>query len=277
MQLALNELSAQHLTAKPLAKAALHAVTLSVRDGEQVAVIGPSGAGKTTLLHVMACALRPSAGSLTINGQAPWRLSATGLRNLRAALFLAPQVPPLPPRQRVVTAVLAGRLPQQSLWASVRSLFYPSDIALAERALARFGLADKLFERVDRLSGGERQRVGLARVVASQARLLLIDEPLSALDPARGEQTMAALTALARERQATLVTSLHHVELALRHFPRIVGLRDGQIAFDLPTAQVTAEVLQALYAQHLHELSGAATLAPLQPPDEVRPVAMHCR
>jgi len=277
MQLALNELSAQHLTAKPLAKAALHAVTLSVRDGEQVAVIGPSGAGKTTLLHVMACALRTSAGSLTINGQAPWRLSATGLRTLRAALFLAPQVPPLPPRQRVVTAVLAGRLPQQSLWASVRSLFYPSDIALAERALARFGLADKLFERVDRLSGGERQRVGLARVVASQARLLLIDEPLSALDPTRGEQTMTALTALARERQATLVTSLHHVELALRHFPRIVGLRDGQIAFDLPTAQVTAEVLQALYAQHLHELSGAATLVPLQPPDEVRPVAMHCR
>lgn len=277
MQLALNELNAQHLTAKPLAKAALHAVTLSVRDGEQVAVIGPSGAGKTTLLHVMACALRPSAGSLTINGQAPWRLSARGLRTLRAALFLAPQVPPLPPRQRVVTAVLAGRLPQQSLWASVRSLFYPSDIALAERALARFGLADKLFERVDRLSGGERQRVGLARVVASQARLLLIDEPLSALDPTRGEQTMTALTALARERQATLVTSLHHVELALRHFPRIVGLRDGQIAFDLPTAQVTAEVLQALYAQHLHELSGAATLVPLQPPDEVRPVAMHCR
>jgi len=277
MQLALNELSAQHLTAKPLAKAALHAVTLSVRDGEQVAVIGPSGAGKTTLLHVMACALRPSAGSLTINGQAPWRLSATGLRTLRAALFLAPQVPPLPPRQRVVTAVLAGRLPQQSLRASVRSLFYPSDIALAERALARFGLADKLFERVDRLSGGERQRVGLARVVASQGRLLLIDEPLSALDPTRGEQTMTALTALARERQATLVTSLHHVELALRHFPRIVGLRDGQIAFDLPTAQVTAEVLQALYAQHLHELSGAATLVPLQPPDEVRPVAIHCR
>lgn len=277
MQLALNELSAQHLTAKPLAKAALHAVTLSVRDGEQLAIIGPSGAGKTTLLHVMACALRPNAGSLTINGQAPWRLSATGLRTLRAALFLAPQVPPLPPRQRVVTAVLAGRLPQQSLWASARSLFYPSDIALAERALARFGLADKLFERVDRLSGGERQRVGLARAVASQARLLLIDEPLSALDPTRGEQTMTALTALARERQATLVTSLHHVELALRHFPRIVGLRDGQIAFDLPTAQVTAEVLQALYAQHLHELSGAATLVPPQPPDEVRPVAMHCR
>jgi hypothetical protein len=118
--------------------------------------------------------------------------------------------------------------------------------------VAHFGLADKLFERVDRLSGGERQRVALARLVASQARLFLVDEPLSALDPTRGQQAMQALTALARERQATLVTSLHHVDIALQHFPRIVGLRGGRIAFDLPTEQVTAEVLRTLYAQHLH-------------------------
>ena len=277
MKLDLVNLSARHLTAKPGAKAALHALTLSVRNGEQVAVIGPSGAGKTTLLNAIACALRPSAGTLAIDGQAPWTLSAGALRALRGALFLAPQVPPLPPRQRVVTAVLAGRLPHQGLWASVRSLFYPTDIALAERALARFGLADKLFERVDRLSGGERQRVALARLVASQARLFLVDEPLSALDPTRGEQAMQALTALAHERQATLVTSLHHVEIALQHFPRIVGLRDGQIAFDLPTSQVTPDVLRSLYAQHLHELTGPAPASPLESPDVAAPVVMHCR
>lgn len=277
MKLELLNLSARHLTAKPGARAALHALTLSVRNGEHVAIIGPSGAGKTTLLNVMACALSPTAGTLAIDGQAPWRLPAHARRTLRGALFLAPQVPPLPPRQRVVTAVLAGRLPHQSLWASVRSLFYPSDIALAERALARFGLADKLFERVDRLSGGERQRVALARLVASQAQLLLVDEPLSALDPTRGEQAMQALTALAHERQATLVTSLHHVQLALQHFPRIVGLRDGHIAFDLPTAQVTPEVLRSLYAQHLHELTGPAPTSPPDSSDLAAPVVMHCR
>jgi phosphonate transport system ATP-binding protein len=76
-------------------------------------------------------------------------------------------VPPLPPRQRVVTAVLAGRLPAMGLWQSVRSLFYPSDIPAAFEALDRFDLADKLFERVDRLSGGERQRVGLSRALLS--------------------------------------------------------------------------------------------------------------
>ncbi len=277
MNLALTNLSATHLTAKPGAKAALHGVTLAVDSGEQVAIIGPSGAGKTTLLNAMACALRPSGGTLTMGGQAPWTLPSGALRALRGALFLAPQVPPLPPRQRVVTAVLAGRLPHQGLWASVRSLFYPTDIALAERALARFGLADKLFERLDRLSGGERQRVALARLVTSQAQLFLVDEPLSALDPTRGEQAMQALTALARERQATLVTSLHHVEIALQHFPRIVGLRDGQVAFDLPTAQVTPEVLRSLYAQHLHELTGPAPASPLDSSDLAAPVVMHCR
>ena len=278
MQLELTRVSARHLTARPGAKAALHSVTLAVGSGEQVAIIGPSGAGKTTLLNVAACALRPTSGTLMIGGRAPWSLSAAALRTLRAALFLAPQVPPLPPRQRVVTAVLAGRLPHQGLWASVRSLFYPNDIALAERALSRFGLADKLFERVDRLSGGERQRVALARLVASQAQLFLVDEPLSALDPTRGQQAMEALTALAHERQATLVTSLHHVEIALQHFPRIVGLRDGQIAFDLPTTQVTPDVLRALYAQHLHELTGPApTCSPLDSSNVTAPVVMHCR
>ena len=277
MRLDLTNLSASHVTARPSAKAAVSGVTLAVAAGEQVAVIGPSGAGKTTLLNALACALRPTSGTLAIDGQTPWTLPARALRALRGTLFLAPQVPPLPPRQRVVTAVLAARLPHQSLWASVRSLFYPDDIALAERALAHFGLADKLFERVDRLSGGERQRVALARLVASQARLFLVDEPLSALDPTRGEQAMAALTALAHERQATLVTSLHHVDIALQHFPRIIGLRGGQIAFDLPTGQVTAEVLRSLYAQHLHELTGAAPTSPLDSSDMAAPVVMHCR
>ncbi|MFY8015832.1 MAG: phosphonate ABC transporter, partial [Limnohabitans sp.] len=85
------------------------------------------------------------------------------LRLLRGRLFLAPQVPPLPPRQRVVTSVLAGRLPAMSLAASLRSLFYPADIPAAYEALSHFDLSDKLFDSVDRLSGGERQRVGLAR------------------------------------------------------------------------------------------------------------------
>jgi len=254
---------------------ALSGVSLSLKAGEQLAVIGPSGAGKTTLLQVAAAALKPERGSLVLDGVDPWSLPVHALQRLRGRLFMAPQVPPLPPRQRVVTAVLAGRLPAWSLARSVRSLFYPVDIAGAHAALERFDLADKLFARVDRLSGGERQRVGLARALLAPATLWLIDEPLSALDPTRSEQAISTLIGIARERGVTLVATMHQVDTALAHFERIVGLREGAITFDLPTPQVTRDHLLQLYAQHEDELHGAP---PAQAPAaQPLPVVMTCR
>lgn len=256
---------------------AVRHVTFAVQSGEHVAVIGPSGAGKTTLLHLLACALKPTTGTMQLDQADPWALPVADLQKLRGTLFLAPQVPPLPPRQRVVTAVLAGRLPQMGMWASLRSLFYPAHIEVADVALARFDVADKLFERVDRLSGGERQRVGLARILASNAQLLLVDEPLSALDPSRSEQAIKTLTDIATERGATLVATLHHVDMALKSFARIVGMRGGEVAFDLPAAQVTQQHLHDLYAQHLHELDGPAVAIDNVPDAPPLPAVMHCR
>ena len=229
----------------------------------------------------MACALQPAtqsaAGQLQLDDQDPWQLPRSALQRLRGRLFLAPQVPPLPARQRVVNAVLAGRLPHESLWHSLSRLFYPRDLAPAHAALAQFDLSEKLFDRVDRLSGGERQRVGLARLLASQATLLLVDEPLSALDPSRSQQAIDALTATAKERGATLVATLHHVEMALANFPRIIGLRDGVVAFDLPAVQVTPVLLQQLYANHLQELNGPAPEIDFLPAGQAMPVVMVCR
>ncbi len=280
--LQLLQAAARHATARDGSAPALQQLTLDVSGGERLAVIGPSGAGKTTLLHLLACAQPPSAGRLLIDGQDPWQLPRRQLQRLRGGLFLAPQVPPLPPRQRTVTAVLAGRLPAQGLLASLRSLVYPSDIPAAHAALERFDLADKLFERVDRLSGGERQRVGLARALLAPARLWLIDEPLSALDPLRARQAMQSLVAVAQQRGVTLVATLHQVDAALAHFPRIVGLRDGVLVFDLPTAEVTPERLAQLYAQRDDEWQPPAGAAPGV--DAEQPVAdadvprvMHCR
>ncbi|TNF62529.1 MAG: ATP-binding cassette domain-containing protein [Burkholderiales bacterium] len=277
MKLELRQLSARHPAARPGAQPAIRELALDIGAGEQVAVIGPSGAGKTTLLQVLACALPPSAGELRVDGQSPWQLPRRALQRLRGRLFLAPQVPPLPPRQRVVTAVLAGRLPAMGLWQSVRSLFYPADIPAAFEALDRFDLADKLFERVDRLSGGERQRVGLARTLLSPATMWLVDEPLSALDPTRSRQAIGTLVETARERGATLVATLHQVDVALANFPRIIGLRDGQLAFDLPAAEVTRERLAALYDQFEHELRGEVPVAVSDGPKAPQPVVMHCR
>lgn len=247
MSFQLNQLSVRHHAAAAGAPPALREISLSIALGEQLALIGPSGAGKTTLLHTLACAHRPDSGEFSAFGLAPWSLSNAARHALRSRLFLAPQTPPLPPRQRVVTAVLAGRLPQWSLWQSIASLVKPADPQAAFDALARFDLQDKLYARVDRLSGGERQRCGMARLLIAQAEALLVDEPLSALDPTLALQTLAVLQQEATRRGATLVCSLHQVELARAHFPRIVGLRDGRIVFDVKREELSDAMIALLY------------------------------
>ena len=243
----LHNVSVRHSVVAADVSPSLSELNLSVTAGEQVAVIGPSGAGKTTLLHVLACALRPVSGEFKLFGSDPWLLANARRHALRARLFLAPQTPPLPPRQRVITAVLAGRLPQWSLWQAIVSLLKPADPAAAYQALARFDLQDKLYARVDRLSGGERQRCGMARLLLSNAEILLIDEPLSALDPALSRLTLTTLLQEATIRHATLLCSLHHVEFARAYFPRIIGLRGGRIMFDARREAVTDAMVEALY------------------------------
>jgi phosphonate transport system ATP-binding protein len=276
MRIAIEGLAARHPAAASGSIPALKPLTLAVAPGEQLAIIGPSGAGKTTLLHALACALKPAAGQLLLDGVDPWKLPVSQLQKLRGRLFLGPQVPPLPPRQRVITAVLAGRLPQQSLLASLRSLFYPTHIPEAQASLEKFDLAGKLWERVDRLSGGERQRVGLARALVSSASLWLVDEPLSSLDPSRAAQAIDTLTRSASEHGATLITSLHQVDVAKR-FQRIIGLRDGTLQFDLPSAEVTSDRLAALYAQHEEELLGAPMTGEEKTADNPLTTPLYCR
>ncbi len=251
--------------------AALRGLNLRIEAGEQVAVIGPSGAGKSTLLMALACGVPPIAGTVSLFGTDPWRLSSGERQRLRSRLFLAPQVPPLPPRQRVVTAVLAGRLPGMGLMRSLAALWHPQPAEVAAGALASLDLADKLWERVDRLSGGERQRVGLARALVSQAELWLVDEPLSALDPSRAVRVMDTLIDSARREQRTLVCSLHQVEVARERFPRIVALRGGACVYDGPPAGLDAGMLSALYAD---EAPGDP--AEIAPPTAVVPATM-CR
>ena len=249
LSLRLEQVTVRHAGTASQARAALADIDLRIGPGEHVVVVGPSGAGKTTLLHAAAAALRADRGRVLIDGQDPWLLASRKRRQLRGRLFLAPQIPPLPPRQRVVTAVLAGRLPAMSLARSMRSLLYPADIRAARAALAPFDLAERLFDRVDRLSGGERQRVSLARALLAPARAWLLDEPLSALDPVRAAQALRVLLEQAARRGVTLLVSMHQVEMALASFPRAIGLRDGTVRFDAPPSRIPAEQLQRLYAQ----------------------------
>ena len=118
--------------------------------------------------------------------------------------------------------------------------------------------------------------MGLARALLAPATAWLVDEPLSALDPIRARQAIHTLIAGAREHRATLVATLHQVDMALAHFPRIVGLRDGQLAFDLPAAEVSSERLARLYERFEHELLGAPASPPAPLGDPLPPVLM-CR
>lgn len=227
---------------------ALHDLDLRLVRGERVAVIGPSGAGKTSLLRLAGTALRPSAGRVEVLGAHPWRLSGAELRRLRTRIGTIHQAPPIPPRLRVVTAILAGRLGVWPAWKRLVSLIYPADIAGAHAALARLDLADRLFDRCDRLSGGQLQRVGIARVLYQQPDLILADEPVSALDPVLADAALAQIVEESTRRGATVVASLHAVDLALKWFPRVIGLRAGEVAFDLPVERVTESMLRELYA-----------------------------
>lgn len=256
----------------------LHGITLSIGQGEQVAIIGRSGAGKTMLLHTLAASLAPRAGQVLVLGQNPWRISSRARQLLRGQVFLAPQTPPLPPRQRVITTVLAGRLPQWSIWRAACSLFKPHDPLAAWQALQHFGLGDKLYARVDRLSGGERQRCGLARMLLSNAKIFLVDEPLSALDPTLAASTLACIQAQAQARGASLICSLHQVELAQRYFPRLIGIAGGKIVFDMPSDAVTPAMLAALYAgETASPLASADSAAALELPFKASlPPSVHC-
>lgn len=181
----------------------------------------------------------PQAISFYLDSNFGKQLSSRQRHALRKQSFLAPQTPPLPPRQRVVTTVLAGRLPQWSLLWALVSLVKPADPQAAFAVLARFELQDKQYARVDRLSGGERQRRSMARLLLSEASLLLVDEPLSTLDPS----LMRHLAALQQE------AAVRQAELARDCFARIIGLRDDRIVFDAPRELVSDAMIAALYGQ----------------------------
>jgi len=227
---------------------ALAGIDLDIAAGERVALIGPSGAGKTTLLRVAGASLRPTRGRASVLAADPWSLRAGVLKALRARIGFVHQAAPIPPRLRVVTAVLAGRLGRWSVGRALRSWLLPDDVAGARDALARVGLGERVFERCDQLSGGQLQRVAVARTLYQAPALLLADEPVSALDATTADTVLRELVGYSEAAGATFLASLHAVDLALRWFPRIVGVRDGAVLFDLPAAQVTPDRLAALYA-----------------------------
>jgi phosphonate transport system ATP-binding protein len=147
----------------------------------------------------------------------------------------------------VVHNVNAGRLGEWSAWRALTSLVRPREVAVTRAALDRVGLADRLTQRTSTLSGGEQQRVAIARVLVQRPALVLADEPVASLDPARGVEIVDLLHEVVRDTGATLLASLHDVHLARRGFDRVLGLRDGRLWFDTPPWRLNTTMTDALY------------------------------
>ena len=224
---------------------ALAPMSISIVQGERVALAGPSGSGKTTLLYLLAGVIQPDSGDLRLAGQ---DLTDQKPGKEKAGLVgLIHQQYDLVPHLSVLHNVLAGRLGQWSLFRSLISLVWPQDRQVAEAALAQMGIVDKIHERTSHLSGGEQQRVAMARLMVQGSRVILADEPVSSLDPARAEDLLEILTALAGVSGKTLIASIHSPHLMRKHFSRVIGLREGRIEFDIPAEEVTDQVLEKLY------------------------------
>ena len=224
---------------------ALAPLSMRIDAGERVAVLGPSGSGKTTLLHLLGGVIRPDQGAITIDTR-PLADLGPG-RELSGLVGVMHQQFDLVPHLAVVHNVLAGNLGRWGTLRSLVSLVSPRERHVAQDALDRLGIGDKLHARTSTLSGGEQQRVAMARLLVQTPKAILADEPVASLDPARAEDLIKLLTDVAGESGKTLVASIHSVGLARKYFRRAIGLRNGQVQFDSPVEDVTDDVLDRLY------------------------------
>jgi phosphonate transport system ATP-binding protein len=234
---------------------ALESVSLSVQKGEVMAVLGSSGAGKSTLFRLLNATLRPSGGCIRVDGRELAAMSTNELRHTRRRIGTIYQQHNLVPSLTSLQNTLCGCLGRWSLAETIRGMLSPSraDVQQALHALELVELADKRNARADELSGGQQQRLAIARVLMQEPEVILADEPVASLDPALTDGIMSLLIRIGLEGHRTLLVAMHRVGLALEHFPRVIGLRAGNVFFDRPSASVGEDLLQGLYAGHRQE------------------------
>jgi phosphonate transport system ATP-binding protein len=231
----------------PNGKVALADFDIAVRAGELVIVLGGNGSGKTTLMRCITRTLQPTEGSVRVNGTDLAPLTGEKLRQARLELALISQHGSLVRRRSVLANVATGALGRHGGWFTALGGLPAEELRLAHGYLAEVGLAHLADQRAGTLSGGQAQRVAIARALAQRPRVLLADEPVASLDPEAAEDIMKLLRRLAAEENLAVLCVLHQIELAHTYADRVVGIRDGRMAFDLPRAEVSREKMRHLY------------------------------
>lgn len=209
---------------------ALRGVSCQIARGEFCVILGPSGAGKSTMLRTVNGLVAPTEGQVHVAGEA---VETKTLARLRPRIGMIHQQFNLSPRLSVAKNVLAGALPEMSTLAALLHLFSPRHKRRACDWIEKVGLAEEhLTRRVQDLSGGQQQRVGIARAFMLDPLVVLADEPAASLDPKTSADILRLLKQASKERGATVLCSLHQVELARQFADRIIGMRAARVVFD---------------------------------------------
>jgi len=208
----------------------VHAIDLTVRAGERLAIVGPNGAGKSTLLRLVTGLLAPSAGEIHVAGQP---LRSLSRESIARRIAVVPQLASLPFSARVEEVVALGRLPYEDPIRGAR----PADRAVVAAAIERVGLGRLVGRDARELSLGERQLVLLAVAVAQAAPIVILDEPTVHLDIRHQVEVMDLLADLNTREGRTIIAVLHDLHLAVRTLPRIVVLDGGRLVADGPPAE----------------------------------------
>jgi iron complex transport system ATP-binding protein len=228
-----SAISLEEVTVRLGGREVVCGVTADVEEGEWVALIGPNGAGKTSLLRAVA-GLLPCSGTVSLQGT---RLEELGRRERAQRLALVPQEPRTPPWLTVAEYVLMGRTPYLRPLAREGE----PDREAAARSLARLDLHELAERTLGTLSGGERQRVVVARALAQEASIVLLDEPTASLDIGHQQQALDLLDVLRETEGLTLVAAMHDLTLAAQYADRVLLLDAGQVVADGAPADVLTE------------------------------------
>ncbi|WP_420611841.1 ABC transporter ATP-binding protein [Candidatus Spongiisocius sp.] len=244
MSVVIDRLSVSYRPGAPV----LTELSLQVAAGEWLGLLGPNGAGKSTLLRAIA-GLVEHEGSIHLAGT-----DAASLRRRDRARRLAfvPQEPVIPPGITVTEYVLLGRTPHLPYLGTEGR----GDLAMAASALTLLDLEEFGDRGMAALSGGERRRVVLARAIAQQADILLLDEPTGALDIGQGQNALELIGYLRKERPMTIITAMHDLTLAGQFADRLLLMAGGRIVAEGPAAQVlTAEYIREFYQANVEVVS----------------------
>lgn len=233
-------LQVRELTVECGGRTILRNVDLTVASGEFLAIVGRNGAGKSTVLKALIGASM-STGALFIEGS---DLRAISPRERAQRIAYLPQQSEIPRGLTAYDYIALGRHP----WRTPLALWSEEDRTYVEEAVVRAGAGELLGRAVDSLSGGERQRVFLAAALAQRAKLLLLDEPSTALDPVQRSELWALLARVRKECGVAIIAVTHDVDSITRTVDRIVAFREGAVFFDgAPGQFVVAETLAAVY------------------------------